>query len=187
MLQMSAGLSSSLNRCTNPTSDHSAKPFYPHATSAKLLKCWWSQKQNPGGLSKARMWQLHRGHLRIRAECRQPPDSPRLLNGTQSPVLPSIWLHREVFFKHIKTQGVKIHELIIIFLPHPCFPKTGNRKGDGGSTLVVPGVWTAVQSGKQMSRNRMSYHMLHTPLPAQRGTRLVYVNQFFPQLYEVFF
>lgn len=27
----------------------------------------------------------------------------------------------------------------------------------------------------------------YTPLPAQRGTRLVYVNQFFPQLYEVFF
>lgn len=55
MLQMSAGLSSSLNRHTNSTSDHSAKPFYPHTASAKLLKCWWSQKQKPGGLSKAHM------------------------------------------------------------------------------------------------------------------------------------
>lgn len=99
MLQMSTGLFSSLNKCTNPTSDHSAKPFYPLTTSANLLKCWWSQSKNQEAWVRLICNSYkHRGHLRIRAECRQPPDSPQVLEGTQLPVLPSIWLYQEIFF-----------------------------------------------------------------------------------------
>ena len=67
---------------------------------------------------------------------------------------------KKSFSKYIKTQGMKTHELIIIFPPHACFPKTGNRKDDGGHILVVPGAQTGAiaWSNEENICHEIGYH-----------------------------
>ena len=157
MLQMSAGLHSSLNRCTNSNLCLEFKALLSTPCISKVIKVLMKSEERTTRpergsyvtvTSTEGIWGSELDVDRITSF------STVAGQYTVASLTFSMATRRSLLLKISKSRRWKHGELITIFLPHAWLPEIGNRKGDRGSNLVVPGVRRAVQSGKHTSWNR---------------------------------